>query len=229
MIIINQDVLNKFLLENDIYIVGKYFKNKRENIDVSSHIDIIINLQKILMRYHCFEKNSILSEIGKRVDRISVIAKKLDAEFHELNYYEKCVLDKVKEQLRKIEDVDCVDIYRRGMLKDEICIERVDENNLRVIDRMEIGKIKKINFNIVEDDFINYLIRYKKIYSKEALKEYAKEYAQKANLKKNSLQYINLLVDMPIDSLKHWYKNRYEWGGQNIDEFKVIAERELEF
>ena len=94
---------------------------------------------------------------------------------------------------------------------------------------MEIGKIKRINFNIIEDDFINYLIRYKKIYSKEALREYAKEYVQKTNLKKNSLQYINLMVDMPIDSLKHWYKNRYEWKDGNIDEFKVIAERELNF
>ena len=56
-----------------------------------------------------------------------------------------------------------------------------------------------------------------------------KEYVQKTNLKKNSLQYINLMVDMPIDSLKHWYKNRYEWKDGNIDEFKVIAERELNF
>ena len=229
MIAINQEVLKNFLLENDIYIIDKYFKNKRESINISNHIDIIINLQEILMRYHSIEKNSILSEIGKRVDRISVMAKKLDERFYQLNYYEKCVLDKVKDQLRKIENVDCMDIYRRGMLKDEICIERVDENNLRVVDRMEIGKIKRINFNIIEDDFINYLIRYKKIYSKEALREYAKEYVQKTNLKKNSLQYINLMVDMPIDSLKHWYKNRYEWKDGNIDEFKVIAERELNF
>lgn len=229
MITINQEFLKKFLLENDIYIMGKYFKNKGENIDISNHIDIIINLQKVLMRYHSIEKNSILSEIGKRVDRISVMTKKLDERFYDLSYYEKCVLDKVKEQLRKIENVDCVDIYKRGLLKDEVCIERVDESNLRVVDRMEIGKIKSINFNIVEDDFINYLSRYKKIYSKEILREYAKEYVQKANLKKNSLQYINLMVDLPIDSLKHWYKNRYEWKDENIDEFKIIAERELNF
>ena len=229
MININQEVLKSFLLENDIYIIGKYFKNKGENIDISNHIDIIINLQKVLMRYHSIEKNSILSEIGKRIDRIGVMAKKLDERFYDLSYYEKCVLDKVKEQLRKIENVDYIDLYKRGLLKDEVCIERVDESNLRVLDRMEIGKIKSINFNIVEDDFIDYLSRYKKIYSKEILREYAKEYVQKANLKKNSFQYINLMVDLPIDSLKHWYKNRYEWKGENISEFKAIAEKELNF
>ena len=229
MITINQEVLKRFLLENDIYIIGKYFKNKGENIDISNHIDIIINLQRVLMRYHSIEKNSILSEIGKRIDRIGVMAKKLDERFYDLSYYEKCVLDKVKEQLRKIENVDYIDLYKRGLLKDEVCIERVDESNLRVLDRMEIGKIKSINFNIVEDDFIDYLSRYKKIYSKEILREYAKEYVQKANLKKNSFQYINLMVDLPIDSLKHWYKNRYEWKGENISEFKVIAEKELNF
>lgn len=229
MININQEVLKSFLLENDIYIIGKYFKNKGENIDISNHIDIIINLQKVLMRYHSIEKNSILSEIGKRIDRIGVMAKKLDERFYDLSYYEKCVLDKVKEQLRKIENVDYIDLYKRGLLKDEVCIERVDESNLRVLDRMEIGKIKSINFNIIEDDFIDYLSRYKKIYSKEILREYAKEYVQKANLKKNSFQYINLMVDLPIDSLKHWYKNRYEWKGENISEFKAIAEKELNF
>lgn len=229
MININQEVLKSFLLENDIYIIGKYFKNKGENIDISNHIDIIINLQKVLMRYHSIEKNSILSEIGKRIDRIGVMAKKLDERFYDLSYYEKCVLDKVKEQLRKIENVDYIDLYKRGLLKDEVCIERVDESNLRVLDRMEIGKIKNINFNIIEDDFIDYLSRYKKIYSKEILREYAKEYVQKANLKKNSFQYINLMVDLPIDSLKHWYKNRYEWKGENISEFKAIAEKELNF
>ena len=92
MITINQEVLKNFLLENDIYIIDKYFKNKRESINISNHIDIIINLQEILMRYHSIEKNSILSEIGKRVDRISVMAKKLDERFYQLNYYEKCVV-----------------------------------------------------------------------------------------------------------------------------------------
>ncbi|MGG7097893.1 hypothetical protein [Clostridium sardiniense] len=209
--------------------MGNYFKKKKNDIDILNHIDIIINLQKILMGYHSVEKNSILSEIGRRVDRIFVMTKKLDIGFNELNYYEKCVLDKVKKQLKRIEDIDYLDIYRRGMYKDEICIERVDESNLRVVDQVEIGKIKKINFNIVEEDFINYLFKYKKKCNKDALREYAKEYVRRSNLKKSSLQYINLIVDMPCESLKYWYKNRYEWDEHSRDEFRLISERELEF
>ncbi len=229
MITINEVTLKNYLLENDVYIMGNYFKNKKSDINILSHIDIIITLQKILMGYHSVEKNSILSEIGRRVDRIFVMTKKLDIGFNELNYYEKCVLDKIKKQLKKIEDIDYIDIYKRGMCKDEICIERIDENNLRVVDQIEIGKIKKISFNIVEDDFINYLIKYKKKYSRDILSEYAKEYVKKSNLKKSSIQYINLIVDMPGESLKYWYKNRYEWDEHSRDEFKLIAERELEF
>ncbi|MBY0755709.1 hypothetical protein K5V21_09575 [Clostridium sardiniense] len=209
--------------------MGNYFKKKKNDIDILNHIDIIINLQKILMGYHSVEKNSILSEIGRRVDRIFVMTKKLDIGFNELNYYEKCVLDKVKKQLKRIEDIDYIDIYRRGMYKDEICIERVDESNLRVVDQVEIGKIKKINFNIVEEDFINYLFKYKKKCNKDALREYAKEYVRRSNLKKSSLQYINLIVDMPCESLKYWYKNRYEWDEHSRDEFRLISDRELEF
>ncbi|MDQ0460064.1 hypothetical protein QOZ91_001573 [Clostridium sardiniense] len=229
MITINEVTLKNYLLENDVYIMGNYFKKKKNDIDILNHIDIIINLQKILMGYHSVEKNSILSEIGRRVDRIFVMTKKLDIGFNELNYYEKCVLDKVKKQLKRIEDIDYIDIYRRGMYKDEICIERVDESNLRVVDQVEIGKIKKINFNIVEEDFINYLFKYKKKCNKDALREYAKEYVRRSNLKKSSLQYINLIVDMPCESLKYWYKNRYEWDEHSRDEFRLISDRELEF
>lgn len=229
MITINEVTLKNYLLENDVYIMGNYFKKKKNDIDILNHVDIIINLQKILMGYHSVEKNSILSEIGRRVDRIFVMTKKLDIGFNELNYYEKCVLDKVKKQLKRIEYIDYIDIYRRGMYKDEICIERVDESNLRVVDQVEIGKIKKINFNIVEEDFINYLFKYKKKCNKDALREYAKEYVRRSNLKKSSLQYINLIVDMPCESLKYWYKNRYEWDDHSRDEFRLISERELEF
>ncbi|MGG7076339.1 hypothetical protein [Clostridium sardiniense] len=209
--------------------MGNYFKKKKNDINILNHIEIIINLQKILMGYHSVEKNSILSEIGRRVDRIFVMTKKLDIGFNELNYYEKCVLDKIKKQLKKIEDIDYIDIYRRGMYKDEICIERIDESNLRVVDQVEVGKIKKISFNIVEEDFINYLFKYKKKCNKDALREYAKEYVRRSNLKKSSLQYINLIVDMPCESLKYWYKNRYEWDEHSKDEFRLIAEKELEF
>lgn len=229
MITINEVTLKNYLLENDVYIMGNYFKKKKNDIDILNHIDIIINLQKILMGYHSVEKNSILSEIGRRIDRIFVMTKKLDIGFNELNYYEKCVLDKVKKQLKRIEDIDYIDIYRRGMYKDEICIERVDESNLRVVDQVEIGKIKKINFNIVEEDFINYLFKYKKKCNKDTLREYAKEYVRRSNLKKSSLQYINLIVDMPCESLKYWYKNRYEWDEHSRDEFRLISEIELEF
>lgn len=229
MITINEITLKNYLLENDVYIMGNYFKKKKNDINILNHIEIIINLQKILMGYHSVEKNSILSEIGRRVDRIFVMTKKLDIGFNELNYYEKCVLDKIKKQLKKVEDIDYIDIYRRGMYKDEICIERIDESNLRVIDQVEVGKIKKISFNIVEEDFINYLFKYKKKCNKDALREYAKEYVRRSNLKKSSLQYINLIVDMPCESLKYWYKNRYEWDEHSRDEFRLIAERELEF
>lgn len=229
MIIINEVTLKNYLLENDVYIMGNYFKKKKNDINILNHIEIIINLQKILMGYHSVEKNSILSEIGRRVDRIFVMTKKLDIGFNELNYYEKCVLDKIKKQLKKIEDIDYIDIYRRGMYKDEICIERIDESNLRVVDQVEVGKIKKISFNIVEEDFINYLFKYKKKCNKDALREYAKEYVRRSNLKKSSLQYINLIVDIPCESLKYWYKNRYEWDEHSRDEFRLIAERELEF
>lgn len=180
------------------------------------------------MGYHVVEKNSILSEIGKRVDRIFVMTKKLEEIFKEKSYYEKRILEEVRNGLKELDNINYIGIYRRGMEKNEICIDKIDESNLRLMDNIEIGKIKKLNFNIIEEDFINYLLKWKRKCSKELIREYSIEYVKELNLKENSFDYINLIVNMPQESLRYWYKNRYEWDLFKND-FEKIAEKELEF
>ena len=215
-------------MENNVFIIGEYFKVKKSDSNVLNHIEAIKSIQNILMGYHSVEKNSILSEIGKRVDRIFVMTKKLETLFKEKNYYEKRILEETKKALEELEKINYIDIYKRGMERYEICIDKIDESNLRIIDNIEIGKIKKFNFNIIEEDFINYLFKLKKRCSKEVIKEYSIEYVSKLKLRKTSLDYINLIINIPQESLKYWYKNRYEWGVFRSN-LKNIAEKELGF
>ena len=114
------------------------------------------------------------------------------------------------------------------MLNNEFAIDRVDPANLRVDNKIQVGKIKKITFNTVEEDFINYMMKRKKVDKKNIIDDYVKQYVEKSNLEKSSLNYINIILDIPQESLRYLYKFR---GEENVDysEFKSIAENELEF
>ena len=114
------------------------------------------------------------------------------------------------------------------MLNNEFAIDRVDPANLRVDNKIQVGKIKKITFNTVEEDFINYMMKRKKVDKKNVIDDYVKQYVEKSNLEKSSLNYINIILDIPQESLRYLYKFR---GEDNVDysEFKSIAENELEF
>lgn len=226
--VMNEGALKKYLLEKDIHLIGDYFKKDSFKINVSSQIDLIIKLQDVLMGYHSIEKNSILSEIGKRVDRLVVSNKKLENIISRDNLYGRLILARAKIELDKLDNIYLENIYKRAMKKDEICIDKVDETNLRVMEKVEVGKIKKISFNIVEDDFINYLLKIKKKSSKDDLKGYAEEYVDKNNLNKDSLNYINCMVNIPHEGIKYLYKNRFDLN-ECKDDIKKIVEKELEF
>ncbi|MGL4570273.1 MAG: hypothetical protein ACRCVJ_04345 [Clostridium sp.] len=180
------------------------------------------------MGYHSIDKNGIRSELGKRVDRIYVMTKKLEAINKRNNKYEEAVLNKCNSCIRKIEDINYRSILRRGMLKDEISIERLDPVNLRVTSQIEVGKIKRITFNTIEEDFINYMMKKKVETDKKEIEYYICEYASKANLTNSSIDYMNIILDIPQESLKYLYKFRTE-ENMNYDEFYKIAEKELEF
>ncbi len=224
----NEIALKNYLLEKDVYLIGNYFKKSTSKINVSSQIDVIIKLQNVLMGYHSIEKNSILSEIGKRVDRLIVINKKLENAISKNDFYGRLVLARTKIELDKLDKLYLENIYKRGMNKDEMCIEKVDEANLRVTEKVEVGKIKKISFNIIEEDFINYLLKIKKRFNKDDLVSYSEEYVKKNNLSKESFDYINCIVNIPHESIKYLYKNRFNLNDCK-DAIKKIVEKELEF
>lgn len=220
--------LKNYLLDKDVYIKDEYFKDGKKFIDIEKQIDLIINFQKILKGYTPKDKGCIRSEFGKRIDRIYVMTKKLEVIYKDKNIYEKEIIKKCNLGLKKIKEIDYREILKRGMLNNEFAIDRVDPANLRVNNKIEVGKIKKITFNTVEEDFINYMMKRKKVEKKNIIDDYVKQYVEKSNLEESSLNYINIILDIPQESLRYLYKFR---GEENVDysEFKSIAENELEF
>ena len=67
------------------------------------------------------------------------------------------LLNRVDKAIEDLKEIDYLGIIKRSMKKNEICLGRVDEGNLRVVEAIEVGSLKGATYNLVEEDIYNYL------------------------------------------------------------------------
>lgn len=176
---------------------------------------------------YCSSLTRINSNIGKRLENIKVIQKRLKKDIvlreklSDINSMDAFILEngenilnKVDEAIDMLKEIDYLGIIRRSMKKNEICLGRVDEGNLRVIESIEVGSLKGVSYNLVEEDIYNYLKRVKKRDSTVNLNKFIEEYINLSSLNRDSKDYISILLSIPYDSLKQWY--RYKYNKKNL-------------
>ena len=124
------------------------------------------------------------------------------------------ILRKVDEAIDNLKEIDYLGIIKRSMKNYEICLGRVDESNLRENETVEIGSLRGISYNLVEEDIYSYLKRVKKRDNNANVDRFIEEYISLSGLNKDSKEYISILLSIPYDSLKQWY--RYKYNKKNL-------------
>ena len=212
------------MLENDIVVTEEYFRGYRgvTEEDISCQFIVIQSVHKVLAGYYCSGLTRINSSIGKKVMQKRLnkdIA--LRGDIKEINCMDLFILENGEKLLNRvgkaIEDLNQIDylgIIKRSMKKNEICLGRVDEGNLRIVETIEVGSLKGATYNLVEEDIYNYLKRIKRRNKKGDLDKYIDEYIRLSHLNKHSKDYISILLSIPYDSLKQWY--RYKYNKKNL-------------
>lgn len=165
--------------------------------------------------------NNINSIIGRKIEGIKVelkrakedyikISKKKDLDVCEIFLLDngKNIIKKTENAIEKFKDIDFINIVDRSMKKCEICIGRIDECNLRVMERVEIGTLKNLYYNLVEEDIYEYLLRIRRKKILINIDKILDEYIEIARLSSISKDYISILLEVPYDSLKQWRKFR---------------------
>ena len=71
------------------------------------------------------------------------------------------ILKQSEVALGRFNEINYMDLVKRSMRKNEICLGRVDESNIRAVEDIEIGIVKNITYNLVEEDICNYLKKVK--------------------------------------------------------------------
>lgn len=216
--------LRDYLLENGVIVTDRAFRSAKEykDEDILKQIILIRNLHNILMRYSIYETTRINSTIGKQIESIKVELKKCRMNLNEIycknekNTMDKfllshgdLVLKSAQNAIISLKEIDYIGIIKRSMKKNEICLGRVDEGNLRAYEGIEIGSIKDISYNLVEDDIYNYLRKVRrKSPRKNNLKMHISKYIDDVFLGENSREYLLILLSIPLDTIKNWRKYR---------------------
>jgi hypothetical protein len=219
---INMDelLINQYLNTKGITIVGQYFSYDKniDRSDITSQINLIIEFHKILIGGNLTGLSRIKSTIGKEVESYKVQIKKLQRHYEYIisksytNEIEslilsngKIMLNQAKKAVNYIYEHDYFGVIRRSMNREEICIGKVDRNNLRLNNgRIEIGTIKGMTYNLVEEDLYNYI---KKLQRKGICvdeEELIKLFVYGSHLSFNSFDYLRGLCSYPKDFLKIW-------------------------
>ena len=205
-------------------------------------IIIIQNAHNILSGYNCYGVTRINSTIGKRVEHIKVMIKRLrkDLEKREnaKNPMDKFILSngnkilsKAEKGIYELKNINYVGIIERSMKKNEITLGRVDEKNLRVTSELEIGTLKNVSYNLVEEDIYDYLKRIKIKNKKISLEKCIDKYIESSYLSEDSRDYIDILLMIPYGTLNVWYKyvygkNKYSYEEQ-LKKIKLLSDSEF--
>lgn len=207
-----------------ITIIGQYFsydKNKQKS-DIFSQINLLVELHKTLICCKFDGLSGIKSTIGKEVESYKVQIRKLQRHYDYAfskpctNEIDNLILSDGKLMLKKAEKAlnyicghDYYGVIKRSMNREEICLGKVDKNNLRRNQgKIEIGTTKNMTYNLVEEDLYNYI---KKLQRKEFNideEELIKAFVYGSHLSFNSIDYLRGLLSYPKDFLRTWERYR---------------------
>jgi hypothetical protein len=217
-------LVSEFLDIKGITIIGQCFdydKNISEK-DIISQINLIVELHKALIGCNFDDLSRIKSIIGKEIESYKVQIKRLQRHYDYIfnknctNEIENLILSNGKIMLKQAEKAlnyihehDYFGVIKRSMNRGEICLGKVDKNNLRKNkDKIEIGTVKAMTYNLVEEDLFNYIKRLQRKKFNIDEEELVKVFVYGSHLSYNSIDYLKGLLSYPKDFLKIWERYR---------------------
>ncbi|MCR1951726.1 MULTISPECIES: hypothetical protein [unclassified Clostridium] len=211
--------LKSYLEERDIYILnGKINRTKEQKIkNIFNQIENIVLFHNRMGEY----KENLLPRIGAAIGReidnynsqIILIGKYIKSienksNLNSIDFYlirnGEMLLNRGRKALSHVYSNNYRKLIYRSMKNYEVCLSRVDENNLVVEDnnKIFIGTIKYLTYNLKEHDIYSYIKKIKRKDMEFSIEEVIDYYIEIANLESDSKQYLRALCSYPNEEFK---------------------------
>lgn len=232
----------EFLNNNGIIVGEENFpKENKKNYkrDIDNQISLIIEVQKIIMGKKVSIIPRIESSIGREIESFIVQTKKVfkmlnllvekinksEFDFFILEVGNK-ILKRANKSIDALDEGEYLKIIVRSMNNYEVCLGRVDEGSLKK-ERMTISirTIRYISYNMIEHDCYNYIKRLRKKGYKDDISYIIKDFSYKSNLNTESINYMMVLANYPIESIKVLLKLKYD--RDRLNNYEWIKEIEM--
>ncbi|MGL4875303.1 MAG: hypothetical protein ACRC30_11705 [Clostridium sp.] len=216
--------LVEYLFEKNIYVMNEYFKGGfKKEAEIMGQIKLIAEVQKILWSFNTRSYGGIKSYIGKEINKVETAYIMLKS--IELGNEFTPLMEKFEDINNKIKDINLKKIVKRSVDRKEITIGKLDERNIRVLDEIEIGKIKKVAYSLIEDDVVVYLNRVKKGKNGSEVDKFIVEYISKAQLDIESYKYIKTMLEVPNLCIDYIDKNKSKLDKEKL--FEIMKKEEI--
>lgn len=242
---INELSLNKYFESKGIVVIGNYFPHAKDfnRKSCENQIRTMVELHKLLINCKFNNLSRFRSTIGKEIEDYKVQLKKIQHDYQMVfdknskNDVEKLFLSEGKRMIYKgmqaIDYICCngyLDIIKRSMNRDEICIGRADSGNLRKVNgKFEIGVIKGMSYNLVEEDLYKYIKKMQKKGMKIDEEEFIKFFVHQSHLSLSSINYLRGLCTYPRDFFKTWERYKENKKNKSEEEFLELLSKSLKY
>ena len=220
------DIL-EFLNDNGVIVGEKNFpkNNEKKYIwDTDNQISLIIQIQKILRGKKTNIIPRVESSIGKEIESFTVMAKKTlkmiksFEEKYNKNDFDIFIIDegnkilsRANKSLNALDEDEYLKIIIRSMNNYDICLGRVDEGNLKKEGLIIYTRTTRyISYNMIEHDYYNYIKKLKKRGYEGDIIKLINDFAYKSNLNRDSINYMTVLSNYPLESIKTLLKLKEE-------------------
>ncbi|WP_244833718.1 spore coat protein [Clostridium sp. BJN0001] len=195
-------------------------------------IDLITSFHKKAKSCSFDSIDGLQSVIGKEIERYKMQLKKLERYYNNIysNPIKNCVdiylisegmnmLNQGNEAIRYIYNNGYLDIIKRSMNRNEICLVKCDETNLvKDGEKLVIYYLKSICYNLVEEDLLGYIKRLQKRGYKGDIEDLIKYFAFKSHLSFDTIKYLKGMMFYPKEFLKQWERYSDNKSRKTFDE-----------
>lgn len=204
------------LEEKGIYIVDDKIKYEREEKNYFKQIENIYLFNKAISPYINNTLPRIGASIGKEINSYELqiifieryvksleLKKDLNLVDYYLIKYAIDILELGKRSINHVYNNNYRGLIERSMINYEVCLGRVDENNLNIVDnKIFIRNYNYLTYNLKEHDIYSYIKKLKRKKLDKNLEEVIKYYIDISGLNENSKEYIRGLASYPNEQLR---------------------------